>query len=443
MKRSVWIKYLLLILCMILLATQLSGCMFLHWSGFFEFIEEDVLPPEPTVFNPIDFKTDQVLVVTVSETNWFVLYDVKNNGVPDTVAKGCGEWFIDGNIYEVEFVAESWDLEQHLYGNLWIKFPDLGYEHEDNVGIPLPIPDSFSYIAKISNDPLDPWLCWCTEDALNFLDKPKFSEERIFVTYRQYRREDSRLEIYEYVCLDESDYYVIPDDLTAQYATEGGSIRFNGRTGEGIWMVDETAIPVIGNIDAGRFTFSLTYNTHDERQGKTILTAEGTKLCDDRAEYRIIDRTEAFGEDTLTLHKSWISPSEEWTAFIATEEDPHKVYRCEKGSFYCSVTDRAGIWTVNGTEIPIRIEFDPLRYEMNVFDTSTDERILNAKGYLQDDHTAVFTEYEGSMFYKNSLGDIVIEKIDSDTGTDAAPDTGTDTDPDTDTGTNTETDTQE
>jgi hypothetical protein len=78
---------------------------------------------------------------------------------------------------------------------------------------------------------------------------------------------------------------------------------------------------------------------------------------------------------------------------------------------------------------------------MNVFDTSTDERILNAKGYLQDDHTAVFTEYEGSMFYKNSLGDIVIEKIDPNTETDAAPDTGTDVDPDI--GTDAETDTQQ
>ena len=106
MNRSAWIKYLLLILCMILLATQLSGCGLLRYI-FAEAIVvlNDALKEEaPTIQNPIDFQKQNVLVVTVSETSWFVLCNVEGENRP-----GRGDWLVDGISIPIYFEVESHD----------------------------------------------------------------------------------------------------------------------------------------------------------------------------------------------------------------------------------------------------------------------------------------------------------------------------------------------
>ena len=453
MKRSVWIKYLLLILCMILLASQLSGCGLLPYI-FAEAIVilSDALKEEaPTIQNPIDFQELNVLVVTVSETSWFVLCNAEGQN-----GQGRGEWLVDGISIPILFEVESHDEEKKLWGNLLISYDYGEYDYHTEGNDKRPASNESIYIAKISNDPEDPWLRWCIGG--HYFYSPKYAEEQIPVTYHQYRREEAFNDSWnlDYVPLSQSPFYTIPDGMTVRYREKTLDFYFDGRTGEGIWTVGETQYPVLCTFDIGRFTFTMCYNTEDEKKGQMILTAEGTRLGEVNTAYRITDYADEFTGDPsaeLVLLKNYVSPSDAWTDFTSAEDGIHTVFRCEKGNFFYDATAKEGTWITNGTEIPIRIEFDPLRYEMNVFDVSTGEKILNAKGYLQDDHTAVFTEYEGSMFYKNSLGDIVIEKndpntetdteTDTDTGTDTEtdPDTGTDVDPDT--GTDTETATQE
>lgn len=442
MKRSVWIKSLPLILCMILLVTHLNGCGLLQYiSGEIDALNAALKEDDPTIQNPINFQKQNVLVVTVSETSWFVLCNAEGEN-----GQGRGEWLVDGISIPILFEVESHDEEKKLWGNILIHV-DGDYHFYEEGNEKRPYPNDSIFIAKISNDPDDPWLRWCIDGS--YVYSPKFAEERIPVTYHQYRRfeaGDASWGRDGYVPLSQSPYYAVPDDMTVRYREKTLDFYFDGRTGEGIWTVGETQYPVLCTFDIGRFTFTMCYNTEDEKMGQMILTAEGTRLGEVNTAYRITDYADEFTGDPsaeLVLLKNYVSPSDEWTDFTSAEDGTHTVFRCEKGNFSYDATAKEGTWITNGTEIPIRIEFDPLRYEMNVFDTSTDERILNAKGYLQDDHTAVFTEYEGSMFYKNSLGDIVIEKIDPNTETDAEPDTDTGTDVDPDIGTDAETDTQE
>ena len=423
MKRSVWIKYLLLILCMILLAAHLGGCFCPPRETITYESETDRDGNTYYIINPnhFDFSHQNVLEVVLSDTEWFVLYGQKDKNNES----GYGEWFVDGESIPIYFRTDQ-DFATYLHDDILIGYIDSAYlaDGKDK----RPEKSDSSYIAKISNDSEDPWLRWCIDG--DYIYSPKFAEEYISVKYRRYRREECGdvewLSKSDYVPLSQSPYYAIPDDMTVRYREKTLDFYFDGRTGEGIWTVGETQYPVLCTFDIGRFTFTMCYNTEDEKKGQMILTAEGTRLGEVNTAYRITDYADEFTGDPsaeLVLLKNYVSPSDEWTDFISAEDGTHTVFRCEKGNFFYDATSKEGTWITNGTEIPIRIEFDPLRYEMNVFDTSTDEMILNAKGYLQDDHTAVFTEYEGSMFYKNSLGDIVIEKIDPDTETDAETDT--------------------
>ena len=360
--------------------------------------------------NHIDFAKNNVLEVRLSDNEWFVLYD-SSYGAPDPrheQERGYGEWFVNGERIPVLYYNEEYgDLayEHYLHDDILIRYD--GYSGEDK----RPFPSGSIFIAKIINNPDTPGLKWCIDG--NYVYSPKFSEEVTEVVYRQYKRTDI-LEYAPYISLLDSPYYHIPDDLTVRYREKNLDFYFDGRTGEGIWTVGETQYPVLCTFDIGRFTFTMCYNTEDEKKGQVILTAEGTRLGEVNSAYRITDYADEFTGDPsaeLVLLKNYVSPSDAWTDFTSAEDGTHMVFRCEKGNFSYDATAKEGMWITNGTEVSIRIEFDPLRYEMNVFDVSTGEKILNAKGYLQDDHTAVFTEYEGSMFYKNSLGDIVIEKI--------------------------------
>ena len=411
MKHSPVSRCFLLFLGGFLLAAHLGGCFCPPRETITYESETDRDGNTYYIINPnhFDFSHQNVLEVVLSDTEWFVLYGQKDKNNES----GYGEWFVDGESIPIYFRTDQ-DFATYLHDDILIGYIDSAYL--DDGKDKRPEKSDSRYIAKISNDSEDPWLRWCIDG--DYIYSPKFAEEYISVKYRRYRREECGdvewLSKSDYVPLSQSPYYAIPDDMTAVYASADGSFAFDARTEEGTWTVGETVVPVIGSFDMGRFTFSLSYNTGDERQGQVLLTAEGTKLCEDKAEYRITYRAEEFGNVTLTalvLQKTWVSPSDEWTDFTSAEDGTHTVFRCEKGNFSYDATAKEGTWITNGTEVSICIEFDPLRYEMNVFDVSTGEKILNAKGYLQDDHTAVFTEYEGSMFYKNSLGDIVIEKI--------------------------------
>ena len=129
MKRSVWIKSLLLILCMILLVTHLNGCGLLQYiSGEIDALNAALKEDDPTIQNPINFQKQNVLVVTVSETSWFVLCNAEGEN-----GQGRGEWLVDGISIPILFEVESHDEEKKLWGNILIRVDgDYHFYEEGN-----------------------------------------------------------------------------------------------------------------------------------------------------------------------------------------------------------------------------------------------------------------------------------------------------------------------
>ena len=116
-------------------------------------------------------------------------------------------------------------------------------------------------------------------------------------------------------------------------------------------------------------------------------------------------------KSALNVEKVWTYPGDEWQKFISVGSNETVRYVCELGNFSVDATSMQGAWITYNVSVPIRIEFDSLRQLMTIYDISTNESILIAKGYTNDEKTAIFTEYSGNMFYKGVFKVIIVKKI--------------------------------
>lgn len=362
--------------------------------------------------NYIDFSVNNVLEVVVSESERFILYgyDFETTTPEQQMECGYGEWIINGKSIPIYFSNDNYGSSLYLHGDILISY--YNYDGED---MRLTQSDSI-YIAKIKNNPKQPELRWCIDGE--YVYAPKFSEDIVTVKYRTYTRTEGMKDIPSnpsvYVPISESPFYSIPEDTSALYKFElyEEKFVFDGRTNNGTWTKNGIENPVILSINEESFSFTVCYNTDDEKNGQVIISGYGTWLSDSKAKYNVnyfCDEIDG-AVFNIIIEKEWTYPSKEWEEFISVEDDKNASYICEKGNFSCDAKSMQGFWLTNNVSVLIRIEFDPLSYQMKIYDAYTNECILSAKGNMQDENTAVFTEYTGNMFYNNTLGDIVVKK---------------------------------
>ena len=132
--------------------------------------------------------------------------------------------------------------------------------------------------------------------------------------------------------------------------------------------------------------------------------------------YLINSQTEEKIPITLSMDKnldfyfSWVSQI--YIHFFNTD---NTIYKEEAQNFWYDFALQQGEWTVNGTAIPIRMEFagvTPTNVTLRVFDISggQEKEILLAYGALANDSTFVSQDLSGTMFYEGTVTGIKIVK---------------------------------
>ena len=115
-------------------------------------------------------------------------------------------------------------------------------------------------------------------------------------------------------------------------------------------------------------------------------------------------------DKNLDFYFSWVSQI--YIHFFNTD---NTIYKEETQNFWYDFALQQGEWTVNGTAIPIRMEFTgvtPTNVTLRVFDISGEQEkeILLAHGALANDSTFVSRDLSGTMFYEGTVTEIKIVK---------------------------------
>ena len=115
-------------------------------------------------------------------------------------------------------------------------------------------------------------------------------------------------------------------------------------------------------------------------------------------------------DKNLDFYFSWVSQT--YIDFFNTN---NPIYKEETQSFWYNFALQHGEWTVNGTAIPIRMEFTgvtPANVTLRVYDISGEQEkeILLARGELADESTFVSQDLSGTMFYEGTVTEIKIVK---------------------------------
>ena len=132
--------------------------------------------------------------------------------------------------------------------------------------------------------------------------------------------------------------------------------------------------------------------------------------------YLINPKTEEKIPITLSMDKnldfyfSWVSQ-----IYIDFFNANNKIYKEESQNFWYDVDAQKGEWTVNGTAIPIKMEFTgvtPTDVTMRIYDISGEQKkeILLARGELTDENTFFSQDLSGTMFYEGTVTEIKIVK---------------------------------
>ncbi len=113
-------------------------------------------------------------------------------------------------------------------------------------------------------------------------------------------------------------------------------------------------------------------------------------------------------DKNVNFYFSWVSQT--YIEFFNTN---NKIYKEETQSFWYDFETQKGEWTVNGAIIPIRMEFNgitPQEITLHVYDTSkeTEQHILSVTGEITDGNTFIGTEISGTMFYEDSVKELMI-----------------------------------
>lgn len=120
-------------------------------------------------------------------------------------------------------------------------------------------------------------------------------------------------------------------------------------------------------------------------------------------------------DKNLDFYFSWVSQT--YIDFFNTN---NTIYKEEAQSFWYDFALQQGEWTVNGTAVPIRMEFTgvtPANVTLRVFDISgkQEKEILFARGELTDENTFVSQDLSGTMFYEGTVTEITIIKTSKQT----------------------------
>ena len=115
-------------------------------------------------------------------------------------------------------------------------------------------------------------------------------------------------------------------------------------------------------------------------------------------------------DKNLDFYFSWVSQT--YIDFFNTD---NHIYKEESQNFWYDFALQQGEWAVNGTVIPVRMEFTgvtPSNVTLRVFDISgkQEKEILFARGELADENTFVSQNLSGTMFYEGTVTEIKIVK---------------------------------
>lgn len=218
--------------------------------------------------NHFTFEGYNVLEVIVSDSEKFILYDIKD----DDSETGIGEWIKDGVSYPIDFIDYDYKQRGGKHANIVITIGDYSREAYWNE---VPTDEIPGVIAMINNDIENPGLYRWSTGAYPY--NWKFENTKVPVQYITYTRDDLYDRIYipekavQFYSLDNENISFVSDEL---------NLCFNGITGEGYWTLNDIDIPIIASFDQSQFVFSVQYNTSDERQGILIFSATGTSVND-------------------------------------------------------------------------------------------------------------------------------------------------------------------
>ena len=261
-KITLWRQIIVCIICMFLL----SSCDFEKTDKKTYYTDADGSKSYIINENHFTFDSYNILEVIVSDNEKFILYDFKSGNNES----GIGEWIKDGVSYPIAFMDHDRKHPDGKHANIVI-FPDdyYGYWSKSDVEGLSPV------IAQINNDTENPGLYRWSDGAHPY--NWEFENTKVSVEYITYTRNDLNSQFY------------IPEKAARFYSLNGENISFssdelnlwfNGKTGEGYWTLDGIDIPIIASFNVSQFSFSVRYNTTDERQGILIFSATGTSVND-------------------------------------------------------------------------------------------------------------------------------------------------------------------
>lgn len=106
----------------------------------------------------------------------------------------------------------------------------------------------------------------------------------------------------------------------------------------------------------------------------------------------------------------WEYVSDDWWFFI--NNNGNAVYRCEEWGFNYDTQTDSGLWSVNGKEIPIKIEFETDISAMKIYDLSEESKCIfdGKQAVFKDNNSVTFKECTQTMFYKDTKGEMVLKK---------------------------------
>ena len=119
-------------------------------------------------------------------------------------------------------------------------------------------------------------------------------------------------------------------------------------------------------------------------------------------------------DENVDFYFSWVSQT-----YIEFFNMNNKVYKEESQNFWYDFEAQKGEWMVNGTVIPIKMEFTaitPIDVTLRIYDASEEQEkeILFARGELIDENTFISQELSGTMFYENTVTEIKIVKTNNE-----------------------------
>ena len=220
--------------------------------------------------------------------------------------------------------------------------------------------------------------------------------------------------------ISENEYIRILFSSNSQFNYYGEWVK--GDRTEAVYLEHYIKPSMFGNGDGGLvcdieiFDPNEKYHIHSSSCNHTYSFEKGVM----NSSYLINPKTEekipiTFSVDKdLDFYFSWVSQT-----YIDFFNMNDKIYKEDSQSFWYDFEAQKGEWMVNGTVIPIKMEFTaitPIDVTLRIYDASEEQEkeILFARGELIDENTFISQELSGTMFYENTVTEIKIVKTNNE-----------------------------